>query len=147
MKFAVRYWSSRLPKAPGETGGQPQWVEYSVHPASKLGLHSALLAVYDRLEILQAHGGQYECAVFVTEDGHGEKLSREMADNLFRHLPRGEVKWPDIERFLLPAQPGAPVPGRAPETRPPGGQLALFDHIHTPYDDLEMPPHMLDIDI
>lgn len=153
MKFIVRYWSSLLPKAPGEIGEPPHWVDYSVHPASKLGLHNALLAVYDRLEILEAHGGQFECAVFVLEDGQAEKLSRDMSNNLFASLPRGEVKWLDIKQFLLPVAPETPAtPANTPattqpESAPPVVQLTLFEHTHTPYDDLDTPTHLLDINI
>jgi hypothetical protein len=148
MKFAVRYWSSLLPKTPGSAEEHPDWIDYSFHPASKLGLHNALMAVYDRLEILRAHGGQYECAVFVLEDGRSEKLSGEMANRLFAALPRGEVKWLDIKQFLLPPQPEAPQPTLPPVTSPPPAvQLTLVEHTHTGYDDLETPPHQLDIDI
>lgn len=149
MKFVVRYFSSLLPREHGETGELPHWVDYSIHPASKLGLHNALLAVFDRVEILQAHGGIHDCAVFVVDDGHTEKLSREMANDLFKILPRGEVKWLDIKHFLLPDQPVPPPPATPSleAVEPAAIQLPLFEHIHTPYDDLESPPHALDIDI
>lgn len=147
MKFVVRYCSSLLPRAAGDDGEHPRWLDYSVHPASKLGLHNALLAVYDRLEILEAHGGQFECAVFVEEGGSSEKLSGEMANNLFAALPRGEVKWLDIKQFLLPAEPGTLPTTAEPEASPAAVQLPLFEHTHTPYDDLDARPHLLDINI
>ena len=154
MKFAVRYWSTLLPKVAGEVDEHPHWIDYSVHPASKLGLHNALLAVYDRLEILKAHGGRYACAVFVLENGGAEQLSQAMANSLFAALPRGEVKWLDIKQFLLPLKPETPpppptaMPSATPEEIPPPvKQLVLFEHTHTGYDDLYIPPHLLDIDV
>jgi hypothetical protein len=152
MKFAVRYWSSFLPKVSGEADEHPHWIDYSLHPASKLGLHNALLAVYDRLDILKAHGGQYECAIFVLENGASEQLSREMANRLFAALPRGEVQWLDIKPFLLPVKPEAPAATTPPRTLPPEipaptEQPLPIEHTHTAYDDLDLPPHQLDIDV
>lgn len=161
MKFVVRYHSSLLPgvgreaAVPGHSPGHPpghpsadspaEWPAYSVHPASKLGLHNAMLVVHDRLEILAMHGGDYDCAVFVEDAGRCERLSQDEANRLFAALPRGEVKWLDIAAFRLPAPaaaaaetlPGQPVPR----------QLALFPHQHTPYDDLLETPHSFDIDV
>ena len=146
MKFIVRYWSSRLPKHHREPDGSPHWIDYSIHPASKLGLHNALLTVHDRLEILQAHGGKFDCAVFVVEEGHTELLLQESANSLFSALPRGEVKWLDIREFLLPTHPelrSMPDENQAPVAL----QLPLFEHTHTLYDDLEAKPHSLDVDV
>lgn len=151
MQFVVRYWSSLLPRTPDEwdapAGAELHWIDYSIHPASKLGLHNALLSVHDRLEILAAHGGTYGCAVFVTEKGGVERLAQDTADRLFATLPRGEVKWQDIHHFLLPEAP--PENARPPPARPPPSraQLSLFPHTHTLYDDLEVVPHLLDIEI
>lgn len=140
MQFTVRYWSALLPDAHGERRGTPRWLDYSIHPASKLGLHNAMLTVHDRSEILQAHGCRFECAVFVVSDEGTEKLSQETANALFVSLPGGEVKWLAIKEFLLPAPP----PQAPADTAPPAEalpqalseQLPLFTHIHTPYDDL-----------
>ena len=142
MKFIVRYWSSRLPDAFRQEDGSPRWVDYSLHPASKLGLHNAMLAVHDRLEILHAHGGQFDCAVFVVEGASAEELSPERASALFLALPQGEAKWLDIHDFLLPL----PTSSTGHETSSTG-QLPLFDHTHTAYDDLETKPHSLDVDV
>ena len=147
MKFVVRYWSSLLPDAYREIDGSPRWVDYSVHPASKLGLHNALLATHDREEILQAHGGQFECAVFVVEGEHAEKLSQANANDLFSALPRGEVKWLDIHDFLLPMHHDDSVSIENDMQAQANEQLLLFGHVHTPYDDLETPPHSLDVDV
>jgi len=147
MKFIVRYWSSRLPVEYRGSEGQPRWLDYSVHPASKLGLHNALLAVHDRLEILQAHGGSFDCAVFVVDGENAERLAQEAANRLFASLPRGEVKWLDIGRCLLPPQPAAPPSALASAAPPAAQQLPLFAHTHTPYDDLEATPHAFDLDI
>ena len=147
MKFVVRYWSSLLPDAYREDDGSPRWVDYSVHPGSKLGLHNAMLAVHDREEILQAHGGQFGCAVFVVEGEDTEQLSQTNANELFSALPRGEVKWLDIHEFLLPLHPDEPVSSTNDATPPVAEQLSLFGHVHTLYDDLEPPPHSLDVDV
>ncbi|HUX65442.1 hypothetical protein [Sulfuricella sp.] len=50
MKFVVRYWSSQLPDY-RKPDGEPHWLDYSLHPATKLGLHNALLTLQDRLQI------------------------------------------------------------------------------------------------
>ncbi len=105
MKFIVRHWFSLFPDDCRKMDGLPRWVDYSVHPPSKLGLHNALLAVHDRVEILQAHGGRSGCEVVVVEGEQAEKLSQEDANALFSRLPRGEVKWLDIHDFILPAHP------------------------------------------
>ena len=147
MRFVVRYWSSLLPST-GELGvSSPHWVDYSFHPASKLGLHNALLVVHDRLEILKAHGGEYECAVFVVDGAKSEKLLPEVANALFPRLPPGEVKWLDIRAFLLPEKPADEAPGEVERLPPVVEQLPLFTHLHTPYDDVDSPPHSLDVEI
>jgi hypothetical protein len=150
MKFIVRYWSSLLPRDYRERRGEHRWLDYSVHPASKLGLHNAMLAVHDRSEILQAHGCQFECAVFVVEEEHVDRLSPEKADILFSSLPRGDVKWLDIREFLLPVSPPAiqsgVLQGISRPAQPLPEQLPLFAHVHTPYDDLEQTFHAIDID-
>jgi hypothetical protein len=149
MKFVVRYWSSLLPAESRERRGVPRWLDYSVHPASKLGLHNAMLAVHDRSEILEAHGCKFECAVFVVDEARIERLSPEAASELFASLPRGEVKWLAISEFLLPPAP-VPVPqpvAPAGKPLPQGEQLVLFAHVHTPYDDLEQITHAIDLDI
>ena len=152
MQFTVRYWSSLLPNTQRERRGTHRWLDYSVHPASKLGLHNAMLAMHDRSEILQAHGCQFECAVFVVGEGVGdvvgnaqaERLSPETANALFAALPSGELKWLAIREFLLPARPVETFAEIAPEAAAPTAkisesmpeQLPLFAHVHTPYDDL-----------
>ena len=104
MRFVVRYWSSLLPAA-GIGPDTPHWIDYSVHPATRLGLHNALLVVHDRLDILGAHGGKFECAVFVVDGERCERLLPEVAEALFPHLAPGEVKWIDIHEFHLPEVP------------------------------------------
>ena len=147
MQFMVRYWSTLLPDDYREADGSPRWVDYSLHPASKLGLHNALLAVHDRIDILQAHGGNFECAVFVQEGKLMEKLSQEKANNLFASLPRGEVKWLDIRDFLLPVLSKKSPSTEVNKGKPAAEQLPLFEHVHTPYDDLEAKTHTLDVDV
>ena len=148
MEFSVRYWSSLLPAEHRERRGERRWLDYSVHPASKLGLHNAMLAMHDRSEILRAHGCQFECAVFVVEGKSVERLSQETANALFAALPRGEVKWLNIKVFLLPSPPEQHGREAISETTSGGEQLPHFSHIHTPYDDLvQVSPHTIDIDI
>jgi hypothetical protein len=129
LHFVVRYRT-------GMVDGGVAWLDYSKHPASKLGLHNALLAVHDRIEILQARGGRFECRVFAVHDGDAEPLSPEGAERLFAALPHGDVKWTDLCRCLLP-----------PVLPPAAEQLVLFPHTHTGYDDLDEHPaqHALDV--
>ena len=140
-KFVVRYWSSLLPEGycPPET--VPEWVDHSRHPASKLGLHNALLAAHDRRDILSGEGGYYDCAVFLVGDAEDERLTEATAERLFALLPPGTIRWLEIGHCSAPEQPSAAASGSAAS-----GQLPLFPHTHTPYDDLEILPHRLDID-
>jgi hypothetical protein len=161
MKFAVRYWSSLLPKVPGEVDEHPHWIDYSLHPASKLGLNCALLAVFDRLHILKAHGGQYDCTIFVLENGGSRQLyykkTEDMHSNkkMYSSLPKGEIQMLDIKPFLLPVKPEVPAavpipPATIPQSTSPPEKSPppnVFEHTHTPYDDLDPPRHLLDIDI
>jgi len=144
MKFAVRYWSSLLPDT-RNPDGEPRWVDYSLHPPSKLGLHNALLTLHDRRQILEQHGGLYGCAVFVLESGEENKLTQEAAERLFSLLPHGEVKWLDIRNFLpLPqAEAKDSVSTTNEETQE---QLHLFEHQHTPYDDDGAERHEIETD-
>jgi hypothetical protein len=146
LKFAVRYWSSLLPEGftPPDTG--PAWVDYSLHPASKLGLHNALLAVHDRREILEADGGYYDCAVFLVGDGRNEQLSPEMAEKLFAALPHGRIKWLEVHHADSAAGPATTVHASI-DAEGGGAQLPLFQHLHTPYDDQEEKPHRFDLDV
>lgn len=144
MQFVVRYWSSLLSREFREADGSPRLVDYSTHPPSKLGLHSALLSHHDRMEILEAHGGSYQCEVFVVEDSADQVLSQELALSLFNALPNGEVRWTDIREFLLPQDRKAPRPPIA-EGSSHERQLQLFEYAHTPDDDSAI-PHQLDID-
>ena len=146
FQFAVRYRSELI------EDGVP-WLDYSIHPASKLGLHNALLAEHDRMEILQARGGWFECGVFILRHGRVEPLTQEGAERLFAALPHGNVKWTDLCRCLLPPVSEAPPVMAMPpvshwETAPaPAAQMPLFVHTHTPYDDLDEHPsvHVLDV--
>ena len=145
FNFAVRYRT-------GEIDGGVPWLDYSLHPASKLGLHNALLAQHDRIEILEARGGVFECAVFIVRQGQLERLSQEGAERLFATLPHGEVKWIDLCRCLLPPVQVSESPNQktaavapAPAESP---QIQLFPHTHTLYDDVEehVVHHLLDVD-
>lgn len=137
MKFVVRYRTS-----PSATSTRPpEWLDHSIHPASKLGLHNALLAVHDRNEILADRGGFHEAAVFVLRNGVAEQLTQAGAERLFADLPQGEVKWLDLCRCLLP--PLAETNGAGADA---AEQLPLFHHTHTLYDDLEATRHVLDAD-
>lgn len=145
MIFVVRYWSSLLPNDFLERRNEPRWVDYSIHPGSKIGLHNAMLTVHDRCEIMQAHGCRYECDAFVVEGDVSERLSQETANALFASLPSGDVKWLDIKDFLMPVPPVLTTPTAGKVTPTPAEQLPLFVHVHTPYDDTDDPPHLIDI--
>ncbi len=139
MQFTVRYWSTLLPDH-HKADGEPHWVDYSIHPATKLGLHNALLTLHDRRQILELHGGRYDCAVFYIEAGEEQQLTQEAAEHLFGHLPHGEIRGADIRHFLLP--PPAPPPEETPEPEAAAlEQLSLFEPHHTPYDDVKTEGH------
>lgn len=137
--FVVRYRTTAV-----DDGAR--WLDYSRHPASKLGLHNALLALHDRIEILQERGDPYECGVFVSRRGRFEPLTQQGAEHLFAVLPAGDVKWIDLCRCLLPPIPETTMRSAASGSRG-HEQLPLFPHVHTPYDDVETPSaaHALDI--
>lgn len=135
FRFLVRYRTAAI-----EHGSK--WLDYSLHPATKLGLHNALLAVHDRIEILEARHDDFACGVFVVRHDQIEPLTQEGAERLFATLPNGDVKWLDLWQCLLP-----PIPDPAALTLPAAGapaeasaQIPLFTHTHTPYDDLDPPP-------
>ncbi|SDG87471.1 hypothetical protein [Propionivibrio dicarboxylicus] len=152
MEFVVRYWSSLLPRDFVDRRSEPRWVDYSIHPGSKIGLHNALLAMHDRCEIMQAHGCRFECAVFVVEGERSERLSETAAARIFASLPRGDVKWLDIKDFVLPEpvvqalpeEAATPETSTLPETL--ATQLSLFPRMPTPYDDVDEPPRLIDVD-
>ena len=145
FQFSVRY---RVPSH------DAAWLDYSHHPASKLGLHNALLAVHDRCEILQARGEVFECGVFLVRHGRFEPLTQDGAERLFRSLPSGDVKWLDLCQCLLPLLSGGfSVPRRSMSDCSVGLQLPeqipLFPHVHTLYDDVDEGParHVLDTSV
>lgn len=144
LKFAVRYWESLLPEGFCAPDVAPEWIDYSLHPSTKLGLHNALLAVHDRLEILDADGGYYDCAVFLVGDGKNERLTPEMAEKLFAALPHGKVRWLEIGHCGPAVNATTALTPVAAE--PVGQQLPLFPHTHTPYDDLDPVEHHFDQD-
>jgi len=55
-----------------------------------MGLHNAMLSHHDRVEILDAHGAEYECEVYVVEDTNFHVLTQELAISLFNTLPSGK---------------------------------------------------------
>lgn len=156
FQFSVRY--RLLARGKGKVAGkatgkiaadqEPPWLDYSHHPASKLGLHNALLAVHDRKEILQARGEAFECSVFLVRHGQFEPLTQDGAERLFASLPSGDVKWLDLCQCLLPpiAELAASAAGATTASNAAARQLPLFPHVHTPYDDLDEAPaqHALD---
>lgn len=145
MRFVVRYWSSLLPKEFRKADGSPRLVDYSIHPPTRLGLHNALLTHHDRVEILEAHGGEFICEVFVVEGIHTHILTQEAAISLFNALPHGEVKWTTISEFLLPPTRVIERPA-VTEAVSHEHQLHLFDSGQAPYDD-KVTPHSLDINV
>lgn len=141
MQFIVRYWSSLLPKEFRKADGSPRLVDYSIHPPTRLGLHNAMLSHHDRVEILDAHGGKYECDVYVVEGINSHVLTQELAISLFNTLPSGEVKWTTIREFMLPQNQGDST---IREDISPDQQLHLFKYTHESDDDA--PSHNFDID-
>jgi hypothetical protein len=145
MKFAVRYWSALL-KDYRKPDAEPHWIDHSLHPATKLGLHNALLTQHDRRQILEQHEGVYECAVFVLEFGKEERLTQEAAERLFVSLPHGEVKWLDVRDFLLSPQGKSKDSVSSPHVETHAHQFHLFEQLHTPYDDAGTEHHDLETD-
>jgi len=143
MQFIVRYWSSLLPNEFRNTDGSPRLADYSIHPPTRLGLHNAMLSHHDRVEILKAHGGEYECEVYVVEGVNSHVLTQELANSLFNTLPNGEVKWTTICKCLLPQKQEAQRPGITGEVSH-DQQLRLFEYTHQPGDDASS--HHFDID-
>ena len=141
MQFIVRYWSSLLPIEFRKADGSPHLVDYSIHPPTRLGLHNALLSYHDRVEILDAHGGEYECQVYVVEGINFHVLTQELAISLFKTLPSGEVKWTTIREFLLPQNQDDPA---NTEEISHDQQLYLFKYVHESDDDISL--HYFDID-
>lgn len=139
--FAVRYRTELV------DGGVP-WLDYSLHPASKLGLHNALLAEHDRIEVLEARGGWFDCGVFLVRHGVAEPLTEAGAERLFAALPHGNVKWIDLCRCLLPPFAAASAGGVAATGRKAAAeQLPLWAHTHTLYDEQAEPGEQHGLDI
>jgi hypothetical protein len=144
MKFVVRYWSSLLPDY-RKPDGEPHWVDHSIHPPTKLGLHNALLTLKDRSQILEQHDCLYECAVFYLQAGKEQLLTQETAERLFVSLPHGELEWPDIRHFLQSPSIGA---NAVASDGADAQQLNLFEHphTHTPYDETVAEHHEIETD-
>ncbi|MDO8464888.1 MAG: hypothetical protein Q7S46_06495 [Gallionella sp.] len=143
MQFIVRYWSSLLPTEFRKADGSPRLVDYSIHPPTRLGLHNAMLSHHDRIEILKAHGGQYECEVYVVEGINSHVLTQELAISLFNMLPNGEVKWTTICKCLLPKNQEvhhSAITGEISHEQ----QLHLFEYTHESNGDTSS--HHFDID-
>lgn len=143
MQFIVRYWSSVLPMEFRKADGLPRLVDYSVHPPTRLGLHNAMLSHHDRVEILKAHGGKYECEVYVVEGINSHVLTQEIAIGLFNTLPHGEVKWITIRECLLPQNQEVHHPVITKKISH-DQQLHLFEYTHQ--SDNDTSPHHFDID-
>ena len=143
MQFIVRYWSSLLPMEFRKADGSPRLADYSIHPATRLGLHNAMLSHHDRMEILKEHGGEYECEVYVVEGENSHVLTQELAISLFNTLPSGEVKWTTIRKCLLPQKQEANHPVITEEISHEQ-QLHLFEYTHQPDGDTSS--HHFDID-
>lgn len=142
MQFIVRYWSSVLPMEFRKADGAPRLVDYSIHPPTRLGLHNAMLSHHDRVEILKAHGGKYECEVYVVEGMNSYILTQEIAISLFNILPHGEVRWTTIRECLLPQNQEVHHPTIA-ERISHEQQLHLFEYTHEANDDFSI--HHFDI--
>lgn len=143
MQFIVRYWSSLLPMEFRKADGSPRLIDYSIHPPTRLGLHNAMLSHHDRIEILKAHGGNYECEVYVVEGINSHVLTQEIAISLFNTLPHGEVKWTTICKCLLPQNQEAHHPAITSKISHEQ-QLHLFEYAHQSDDDTS--PHHFDVD-
>ena len=149
MQFIVRYWSSLLPIEFRKADDSPRLVDYSIHPSTRIGLHNAMLSHHDRVEILKAYGGKYECEVYVVEGTNSYVLTQEHAISLFNTLPNGEVKWIAIRKCLLPQNQVIKYPSEVhyPSITGPishDQQLHLFEYTHVSNDNT--PSHHFDID-
>lgn len=115
-----------MPSLLHNADGSRRLLDYSVHPPTRLGLHNAMLTRNDRVEILEAYGGEFECEVFVIEGMNSHPLTQELAVRLFHALPSGEVKWLTIREFLWPPGP----PPELPESPAQSQQLAAAQISH-----------------
>ena len=141
MEFIVRYWVAIAPvPCDGHKWDDSAWISHSAHPATRLGLHNAILSAEDRLAILHRseevtpHG----CDIFLTEGGKTVILSVHEADELLGMLERGEFCWEGLSE-MLGTQTGREEASNR-DSPPPG--------VATYISEQELPAiHILEVDI
>lgn len=106
MQIVVRYWLAKPPiPYDGHKWDDPAWIDHSTHPATRIGLHNAILAAEDRQAALRqlhprtAHGS----VIFLVQDDESQILSIHEADLLLELFEHGEFSW-ETMRALLETQ-------------------------------------------
>lgn len=123
MQFTVKYWTGKPPVPPA--GAAPRtagWDEHSTHPATRLGLHNAILAAEDRLSILRARCGElpHGCAIFIVGAERSVAVSVAEAEALLAGIGDAEPAWETLVARLEEKRAKAPgTPRQAAPNSPP----------------------------
>lgn len=128
MQIIVRYWLTHPPLPfDGRIPERPGWLDHSIHPPSRLGLHNAILAAQDWLSILRQKYGTtpHACEIFIEDEDKTILLNVGEAQALYELLEHGSLQWEMCERVLRGAAPGEdkPLPaadGAEDAPAPPG---------------------------
>lgn len=118
MQIIVRYWLTHPPlPLDGRPHAPSGWLDHSIHPPSRLGLHNAILAAEDWLSILHRKYGTtpHACDIFVEDRGKTVVLDVGEAQELYGLLEHGQLQWEMCEQVLRGATPSEdkPLPAAA----------------------------------
>ncbi len=118
MQIIVRYWLTHPPlPSDGPIQARSGWLDHSIHPASRLGLHNAILAAEDWLSILRSKYGltPHGCDIFVDERDKTIALNLSEAQTLYNFLEHGQLQWALCEQVLRGGAPSEEKPAPAAE--------------------------------
>jgi hypothetical protein len=129
VQFVVKYWLGKppMPQAAG-------WEEHSSHPATRLGLHNAILAAEDRLSILRARCGEvpHGCAIFIVGAERAIAASVAEAEALLAAIGDTDPAWETLAARLEEQRAkaaGAPRQA-APNATPMAAYGATAEELH-----------------